>query len=125
MPGGGAGVPQSQVRLDQRGSARRNADKNSANERSHVNVITIGSNGPYGRRKRPDLNPSTSLRCEGIGKIFFLHFFEETEIFHVTLFSLFFAPHFGKIRVLLSEVIFFYVFFFAHLVFVYVFSVII
>ena len=91
------------------------------NERLHVKLITIG---PYRRRKRSDLNPSTSVRCEGIGKNFFLHFFEENETFHVIL-SFFFAPHFGKIRVLLSEVIFFYVFFLAYLVFVYVFSVII
>ena len=35
------------------------------------------------------------------------------------------VKNFGKIRVLLSEVIFFYVFFLAFLVFVYVFSVII
>ena len=92
-------------------------DKNSANERSHVNVITIGAKGPYGRRKRSDLNPSTSVRCEGIGKKFFLHFFSCD--------TFFFVSHFGKIQVLLSEVIFFYIFFLAFLVFVYVFSLII
>ena len=80
---------------NQGGSARRNADKNSVNERSHVNVITIGANGPYGRRKRSDLNPLTSVRCEGIGKIFFLHFFEENEIFPVILFF-FFCPTFRE-----------------------------
>ena len=99
---------------NQRGSARRNADKNSANERSHVNVITIGSNGPYGRRKRPDLNPSTSLRCEGIGKNFFLHFFEETEIFHVTLFS-FFLPHIlGRYEYFFLK-LYFFMYFFLHI----------
>ena len=81
------------------------------NERSHVKLITIGVNGLYWRRKRSNLNPSTSVRCEGIVKNFFLHFFEETEIFHVILFSLFLAPHFGKIQVLFSEDIFFMYFF--------------
>ena len=31
------------------------------NEKSHVKLLTIGSNGPYGRRKRADLNPLISV----------------------------------------------------------------
>ena len=52
-------------RGDQRGGMQT---KTAPTKRSHVNVITIGANGPYGRRKRSDLNPSTSVRCEGIEK---------------------------------------------------------
>ena len=100
------------------------SDKNSASERSHVNVITIGANWPYWRRKRPDLNRLTSVQCEGIGKIFFCIFLKRMKSF-LWYFFFFFAPHFGKIQLLLSEVIFFYVFFLAFLVFIYVFSVII
>ena len=106
-------------------SARRNADKNSANERSHVNVITIGANRPYGRRKRSNLNPSTSVRCEGIGKNFFLHFFEENEIFSVILFFLFCPIFWEDTSTSFWSYIFLCIFFFAFLVFVYVFSVII
>ena len=40
-------------------------------------------------------------------KKFFLHFFEENEIFCVIPFFVFFGPHFGKIWVLLSKVHFF------------------
>ena len=73
------------VRGDQRGGMH-------TNERSYMNVITIGANGPCGRRKRSDLNPSTSVQCEGIGKFFFV-FFKENEIFHVMLF---FCPTFCR-----------------------------
>ena len=62
------------------------------NERLHVKLITIG---PYRMRKRSYLNPSTSVRCEGIGKKFFLHFFEENETFHVIHFF-FFCPTFWE-----------------------------
>ena len=31
------------------------------NERLHVKLITISSNGPYDREERSDLNPSTSV----------------------------------------------------------------
>ena len=41
-------------RGDQRGGMH-------TNEKSHVKLITIGSNGMYGRRKRSDLNPSISV----------------------------------------------------------------
>ena len=41
-------------RGDQRGGMH-------TNEKLHVKLITIGSNGPYGRRKRSDLNPSISI----------------------------------------------------------------
>ena len=58
-------------RGDQRGGMH-------TNERLHVKLITIG---PYGRRKRSDLNPSTSVRCEGIGKKFFLHFLKRMKPF--------------------------------------------
>ena len=103
-------ISQRKSEKNQGGSARRNADKSSANERSHVNVITIGAKELYGRRKRSNLNPSTSVRCEGIGKKFFFAFFwREWNLSCDTFF--FFAPHFGKIRVLLSEVIFFMYFF--------------
>ena len=37
-------------RGDQRGGMHKN-------EKSHVKLITIGSNGPYRRRKRSNLNP--------------------------------------------------------------------
>ena len=67
-------------------------DQRGENERLHVKLITIG---PYRRRKRSDLNPSTSVRCEGIGKNFFLNFFEENETFYVIL-SSFFCPTFWE-----------------------------
>ena len=41
------------------GGAQR--DGMHANEVSHVKLITIGSNGQYRRRKRSNLNPSTSV----------------------------------------------------------------
>ena len=94
------------------------------NERLQVNLITIGSNGPYRRRKRSDLNPSTSVRCEGIGKKFFLHLFEENEIFHVILLFCFLANILGRYKYFFLK-LYFFMYFFAFLVFVYVFSVII
>ena len=41
-------------RGDQRGGTH-------TNERSHVKLITISSNGLYDRQERSDLNPSTSI----------------------------------------------------------------
>ena len=90
-------------RGDQRGGMH-------TNERLHVKLITIGSNGPYGRRKRSDWNPSTSVWCEGIGKNFFAFFWREWNLSCDTFFC-FFGPHFGKIWVFLCEVIFFMYFF--------------
>ena len=57
-------------RGDQRGGTH-------TNEKSHVKLITIDSNGPYERRKRSDLNPSTSVGWKGIAKIFFNAFCSE------------------------------------------------
>ena len=42
------------TRGDQRGGTH-------TNERSHVKLITISSNGPYDREERSDLNPSISV----------------------------------------------------------------
>ena len=45
------------IRGDQRGGTH-------TNERSHVKLITISSNGLYDREERSDLNPSTSSLME-------------------------------------------------------------
>ena len=42
------------IRRDQHGRMH-------TNEKSHVKLITFGSNGPYRRRKRADLNPLISV----------------------------------------------------------------
>ena len=91
-------------------------------------LITIGSNGPYGRRKRSDLNPLISIWCKGL-KNNFLTFFSRECNHSCDSNVLCFCQHILKIQVLLSEVIFlmyfFLLFFFFFLVFVYVSSVII
>ena len=74
----------------QGGSARRNADKTAPTKDCIWNVITIGANGPYRRRKRSDLNLLTSVRCEGIGKHFFCIFLKRMKSF---LWYFFFLPH--------------------------------
>ena len=47
------------------------------NEKSHVKLIAIDSNEPYERRKRSDLNPSTSVGWKGIAKNFLMHFVQK------------------------------------------------
>ena len=86
-----------------------------ANERSQVKFITIGSNGLYRRRKGSDLNPSTSVQCEGIRKIFFLHFFEENEIFLVILLFCFLANILGRCEYFFLKLCNFFCFFGIHL----------
>ena len=61
---------------DQRGGTH-------TNEKSHVKFITIGSNGPYQRRKRSNLNPSTSIWWKGTTKTFLMHFVQKNKIFDV------------------------------------------
>ena len=48
------------------------------NKESHMKLITIGSNGLYGRRKRSDLYPSDVKALENI---FFCIFFKRMKSF--------------------------------------------
>ena len=70
VPPVGTRIPPGRTRGDQRGRMH-------TNERSHVKLITISSNGPYNREERANSNPSTSVWWKGIAKIFLMHFVQK------------------------------------------------
>ena len=76
------------------GSARRNAYHYALDRMwSWLPLVLMGRTG---WRKRSNLNPLTSVRCEGIGIQFFCISLKSNEIFHVILF-IFLPNHFAKI----------------------------
>ena len=84
------------IRRDQRGGMH-------TNEKSPVKLITIGSNGPYQRRKRSDLNPLISVWCKEIKK-FFLHFFWYSFIIFCNNLVFTICPYSNYIYILFSQI---------------------